>query len=838
MQHILKKSHMKRIILLSTISMITGLGAIAGPLSPEQAVLRLNAGTEASPKLKIKAQSNPVLTYTKKTTKGTPALYVFNNGNGSSMILPASDLAVPVLGYTDSGTIDPNNIPDGLQYLLNMYAAQIEAAEEAGLSSSQVSISYPSSWTAIEPLVKSKWDQLSPYNGQTPQNAPTGCVATAMAQVLNYWKFPQKARGTGSASFGEQYLNSRLDEKDIDWANMQDVYGASASSASKEAVAYLMKLCGYSVNMIYRTGSSGAFNEMLPTAFVNNFNYSADVKCFARSQYSPSDWAALVYDQLKNKGPVVYTGDSPSTGHAFVCDGYDGNGNFHFNWGWSGTSDGYYPLDALNPGKQGTGGSNFGGFNFSQSIIGNIVPDRTGTPTIDPELQFSLFGNATAGYGRGYLTFTVSPAYPGCLFNTSHKTVTPVLGFTITSIDGGNYTNSGNLYRLYLNNSVVDGIPALGPSNFIARKLVATVKIPDDLPDGKYKVQMVWKNAGDSEWRNFTISYGCYDYAYLTKEGEEFSVESFSTPRLVIESAEVITPLYYYSEPTIRFTVTNPADIEQTQSIVPIFYCNGTSPYFQGDSQCVSVGPKETKTVEFPYTIKTTEIGQAPTPGVPLIVTMGAYDYNSVIYSSQGTPLSRDGLGIAYYGDFATLEFNYYQPSGYLQTESMTVSDADERSSDLPYTLYDMKGRGTAKVNVQVKALSMYVSSPLTVTVYEYDEETRKRGSEVATVTVDNAFGINSNESGTGTATVDISSLDSDKIYNVVAYYSLNNANVTLGNLLITNPGQATGIATLSSDNGKARYFTLEGMEIANPVPGSICIRMENGKATKVLIKE
>ena len=210
--------------------------------------------------------------------------------------------------------------------------------------------------------------------------APTGCVATAMAQVMKYFNWPEKGAGTGKAtdSSGKSYAMDL--GVTFSWNDMKAQYNeGNYTSPQASAVALLMKACGYAVGMKYGPSESGAGSVAIPSALVDNFGYDGGVRLCMRTYYGREEWEGMIYDNLAHVGPVLYTGTTNlGGGHAFVCDGYSTDGYFHFNWGWSGMYDGYYLLTALNPEGEGTGGF-AGGYNIGQEVVLGICRP-TGEP--------------------------------------------------------------------------------------------------------------------------------------------------------------------------------------------------------------------------------------------------------------------------------------------------------------------------------------------------------------------------------------------------------------------------------------------------------------------------
>lgn len=393
-------------------ALVTVGTAVAAPLTPDEALSRIGGSGFKAP-----GMNQARLLHTVRTETGSPAVYVFDRGEGSGyMILGADDTAYPVLGYADSGSLDVESLPPALSWWLGEYARQIQYASEHGVTAPLSSrLRVAEDRDAIEPMIKTHWDQGTPYNNQCPQEGTkrtyTGCVATSMAQVMNYWKYPE--RGTGSISYDAATIQKRLSmdfsKQPFDWANMADSYNPGQYTVEQaNAVSYLMKACGYSVKMDYGADSSGALAMLIRNALVKYFKYDGNALYTLRMYYSASDWEKLIYDNLKNVGPILYGGDSMlGGGHSFVCDGYDGNGYFHFNWGWAGMSNGYYTLNALNPQALGAGGGTGGGYNFTQDAVLGIQPP-TGDPVVNTPPTLTSMGALTSQISDGVLTFALA----------------------------------------------------------------------------------------------------------------------------------------------------------------------------------------------------------------------------------------------------------------------------------------------------------------------------------------------------------------------------------------------------------------------------------------------
>jgi len=320
--------------------------------------------------------------------------------NGGFVIISADDKAKAILGYSTTGTFTIQNAPVNITYWLSGYQSEIsyainyistpdaETAQEwAALRGGVVK---PSSGrvSAVAPLVESRWNQSPNYNALCPRDRSgeltvVGCVATAMSQVMRYWRYPTRGTGFHSythSTYGQQSANFATTT--YNWAQMSLPELAGANSS----IATLCYHVGVSVDMGYGTASSGGSGAYtteatspIPNcaeyALKNYFGYSSNLRGVSKASNSATGWVTLLKRELDARRPIMYDGSGTGGGHSFVCDGYDDSPStlFHFNWGWGGSSDGYFATNALNPGSLGTGGG-AGGFNSNQNVIIGIVP--------------------------------------------------------------------------------------------------------------------------------------------------------------------------------------------------------------------------------------------------------------------------------------------------------------------------------------------------------------------------------------------------------------------------------------------------------------------------------
>lgn len=300
--------------------------------------------------------------------------YIFNDrvkGNGF-VIISGKDDVNPVLGYSDKGFVNESNLPASLQYFLTHTWTSGQSVDKCTRSSVPAQ-------PIVGPLVKTQWYQLEPYNAKTPGPAFfTGCVATAMAQVMNYHKWPE--RGHGAVSYtsyspsdgnkadpvGE--LSYDLSQSVYDWNNMLPTYqDGKWNDAQVDAMSTLMRDCGYAAHMLYRTSESTSYDHDAATALVQNFGY--DVNAYPHyGDYDTKTWLGIMKAELDNGFPVIMTGQAKmygGGGHCFIADGYDSNDFIHINWGWNGDADGYYSLGMFTPVH--------GGKNHNYSYMQNMI---------------------------------------------------------------------------------------------------------------------------------------------------------------------------------------------------------------------------------------------------------------------------------------------------------------------------------------------------------------------------------------------------------------------------------------------------------------------------------
>lgn len=335
-------------------------------------------------------------------------LYIFANANGKGfVIVSGDDRALPVLGYSTNSLIDIENMPENAVEWLHDYEREIRFLKEENIPPTPfvqeqwgllLSDNAPQIVTTVAPLLTTTWNQspyyndLCPYDSEYGERAVAGCVATATSQVMKYWNHPSS--GVGSHSYVHPTygtLSADFANTTYNWSQMPNSLSSSSSTAQKTAVATLTYHIGVAIEMDYGVSGSGAYTfeygQNLPSAenaLKTYFKYKNTLHGEFKQFYADTQWLDMLRADLDLSHPVIYSGSDTSGGHCFVCDGYNNNNQFHFNWGWGGYCDGYYAIGSLNPNPGGTGGNATYTFNLINGAIFGVEPD--GALRIDPQL--------------------------------------------------------------------------------------------------------------------------------------------------------------------------------------------------------------------------------------------------------------------------------------------------------------------------------------------------------------------------------------------------------------------------------------------------------------------
>jgi len=470
----------------------------------------------------------------------TDAFYIYGYPTGGFVIVSSDDCAIPILGYSD-GRFNRDSIPDNMRYWLSVYADEIHAASNSSDAATQPTetVSSNSTYSAtVSPLLGNiMWDQSTPYNNKIPDKMNTGCVATAMAQVMKYHEYPAKGAGSYSYTFKGRTFYANFAESTYDWNNMLDVYSdGNYSTAEANAVATLMYDCGVSVNMQYTQDSGSAADLFgIVEALINYFGYDPNTQYFSRDYYYSNEWINKMKKELNEARPLLYfANDAKETyGHAFVVDGYDASNLMHMNWGWSGDLNGYFVINALNINGysiMNAWNSDIEELDWSsvQSFIGGLQPKTSGTyytPQLDLIDQLTVQATEVARSAsfivNGNMLYNCGTAFSGSV--------------------------SGALYK---ENNLVCLVGTVRSNAVIASDNKLTVSssvftIPSDISSGDYQFYLVAKGKTSDHWEPIRMKAGLRNFYNVHVSA---STVTFSEPKLRdaldVTSVKVMNKLY------------------------------------------------------------------------------------------------------------------------------------------------------------------------------------------------------------------------------------------------------------------------------------------------------
>lgn len=470
-----------------TIFVLLGILTLQLPLHAEKVTVE-KAHTVATNFMRLMGAANTSFEDISASTPFTQ-FYVFQASNGKGFVLvSADDCVMPILGYSTTTSFSFKNMPDNIMGWLQDYEAQIRYFKELESNPIQTQPrngdnAPTQQWhnllnnqlpttpgnTAVAPLLSTTWAQgtyynsLCPYDTLSSQSTVTGCVATAVAQIMKYWNHPD----TGFSSYSYTHstygsLSANFGTTAYDWTHMPNQLVSSSTATEVAAVATLIYHAGIAVEMDYNISSNGGSNAYnfressytLPcaeNAFRNYFKYRSDLHHIAKDDYADSLWCAILMSELDSSRPILYDGRDSSGGHSFVCDGYNNLGMFHFNWGWNGNCDGYYAMGSLNPVSGGIGSNPTHTFNTTNSAIIGIVPNTDfGTVSnVSVSSNNSSYGSVTGGgtfsVADTSITLTASAA-AGCRFVgwSDGLRTNP----RIMNVNGGTYNFTANFEPL------------------------------------------------------------------------------------------------------------------------------------------------------------------------------------------------------------------------------------------------------------------------------------------------------------------------------------------------------------------------------------------------------
>lgn len=512
--------------------------------------------------------------------------FVFENSDRRGFVIVSGDDLMPeIVGYSKTGSFDDDNLPDGMAYFLKAYAelaGKVAAGDAHALRAVREAEALRASsyrQPTVSPLLGDiKWDQGEPYNRLAPTlgnngRCATGCVATAMAQVMMYHRWPDALKsaipGYTTHSYGFTIGGESAGQK-IDWANMLPQYAEGQyNDTQANAVAKLMSLCGKAVGMDYGP-SSGA--NVFADDMVTFFGYDKELTQYLnRAAFDLEQWRTLIDNELQSRRPVLYAGQSSDGGHQFVCDGSDGNGLYHINWGWSGYQDGYFDITVLNPQKGGAGsGSATDGYNRTNDMIIGLQKDNgvVDKPLAEvPAVGYDQWGD---GY---YVNVTTQR-------QNSSKPFTVTARMVFSNVSGRDLTGVSAAYGVEDANGVLRPVSTVAKGNIKNSYGIAyETKFNYVFPVGRTTVYAIYSLNNGITWKKCM-----HVYSPITVDATETSLSLVKTTlsAKLTGNAPVAN-----RESTYSVTLTNSGDTEYN-NLIHVF-ANSTNTMPDEEATCLWV---------------------------------------------------------------------------------------------------------------------------------------------------------------------------------------------------------------------------------------------------------
>ena len=420
--------------------------------------------------------------------------YVFNAENEEGFVIVAGDDRLPeILGYSEHGALTSENASDNVKWLLGYYEKVVSSLSSKNDAGSHF---IRSARPEIRPLITTTWGQGAPYNDLCPvlngQHCLTGCVATALAQVINYNRWPQGATsGIAAYTTKERGISMpQLEPTTFNWDNMSFV-----------DVARLMLYCGQAVEMEYGLEVSGASSSMQSVALIKVFGYSQTAHEIYRSSYSEEDWDDILYNELAESRPVVYDGEASGGGHAFVVHGYK-DGMFYINWGWNGNEDGYFRLTGLS--------TSSGDFNANQ-VATISIQSPTGNLVNRPKVVVK----EVSYDGHRFIRRTSNGSFPSV--NLSTRLVSD-LSESINIQTGLGLFDKNGMMKVLCNDSKFFAVGQEYSDN-------VSFTIGNDIHDGTYRVVPISRASEADDWKADANSSDYY--LEINIDGQWMRIRSF-----------------------------------------------------------------------------------------------------------------------------------------------------------------------------------------------------------------------------------------------------------------------------------------------------------------------
>lgn len=778
---------MKHLAISAVIASVLSLSATARQLSPEEAYFRADipAAATNTPQM-VSAQ--PQLVHT-ATDGDINTVYAFNRPQGGFLIVSADDASdIALLGYSDAGSLpsDTADMAPGLRWLIDSYSDLVKQNITGHIRPIDAM-----ERTDIAPLITTRWAQTEPYNDDCPElngaRSVTGCVATSMAQVMNYHKWPERGTGSHQYTWHQQTLSMDFADVEFQWDKMLPSYTAQSDSASKAAVAQLMYACGVAVNMNFSPNTSGGNYYSASEALIKYFGYDRGMRYISREYYDIESWIELLYGELAADRPVLYCGSSHLGGHAFIVDGYRSTDNvdyFHINWGWSGWSDGYFQITELEPTVQGTGGTS-SGYNESQNMVIGIKPAVEGSESL-PVMEFSSdFGFENYTVDRTAANAQVVVKDPNYIFAQSLLPLHAAMGVKLTSADDGDVKYIASEQKHYIRGQAFNHY-ALDASEFPT--------------EGSWLVEPAVQDSLGNWYDDGLVRMNHVRYATLEATPDELVFTKGEEAEVRCNDLTLMSPVFSGKQFGVKGTMTA-YDGEYYRQVYPVLYHNGIA-VAQGPVVSVQLDDGMSESVEWVGTFnKTFSPGQYL---IELVESGGDVVSNAVAVTVEDTPTETPQVEIYYtYGDFGL--------------QSATEDDPAQAVMD-PFV-----------ATIHITSTSGYYSDILSGCIF--------RGTAGVYEIPGGFVGIKAGDTAEVRLEVDHNVISPDVVYNMKTLGEQKQQYIGTPSYFMVSSAAAVDAVTADSTHGTpVAYYTIDGIALSQaPTSGIYIAVYGDGTALKIM---
>ena len=565
--------------------------ALAQSFGHKAAMSGLMRSMAANDKMNIVYKAN-------KPTGNNAYYYVAEARNGGYVIVSGEDRTQSIIGFVDGERFEMNNLPDNMRYWLGAFARQVDFLDKH--PQAKPKIAKTEGKDAVEPLLgNTAWNQSPYYNKYTPDgNFPIGCVAVALGQIMRYWQWPD--HGVGSHSYTTTTLkfeeSADFENTTYNWAAMTDQLNSASTDEAVDAVATLLHHVAVSVDMDYNKGGSGAYSEKMGPAMANYFRYDKGIQLVKRNFYNSQTWMQMVRTELDNGRPVVYDGaTSTMSGHSFVCDGYNEDGFYHINWGWGGSGNGYFLLNALayDYVDMQTGQSMKDGFNYYQDMLIGFKPDKDGTSVYRThEMLCEGLGpdfDVTVDKGKEIDVMACE------VYNTSN------FELDVEDLALVVYDKEDNIVA---SKTLFSGLTA--PGEYLDT-LRTSFAVPNNLTEGEYTAKLEYKVKGEDKYTPVRMTIGTANEILINVDADKVRYSTLGAAKLNVVKFETDPETLTSDVPsTIKLTIENDGGTyDGAMSFrLKIKGDNVTKHWYTSPKQNVTINAGETKEISFSQTLE------------------------------------------------------------------------------------------------------------------------------------------------------------------------------------------------------------------------------------------